>query len=300
MPFSSLDTSAPAARPAPALAPLLSAVLAAASFVCMDSTIKLMAPRYDAIQLSFFRFAGGSLFAVLLWSWRRTPMPARAAWRLHVIRSAFLLVSIIGYFQALTTLSLALTVTISYLSPIFVAVLAVPVLKEKPSPSIWFALAAGLAGVLMSVAPDIAGGFDGLSAQRLSGIVGATVAAIAFAAVQLLARRQAGRDAIFTIMLVQSLLPMLLLAGPAAWRWKPVATGDLGLIVLVGAFGTLGLLGITYAFTRLEASRVAPIDYTGFVWASLSGFVLFGEVPTPTTAGAAALIIGGCLMLLRR
>lgn len=300
MPFPSLDTRPQAAKSAPALAPLLSAVLAAASFVCMDSTIKLMAPRYGAIQLSFFRFAGGSLFAVLLWSWQRTSMPARSAWRLHFIRSAFLLLSIIGYFHALTNLSLALTVTISYLSPIFVAVLAVPLLKEKPSPSIWFALAAGLAGILISVAPDLAGGLDGLSRQRLSGIVGATVAAMSFAAVLLLARRQAGHDAIFTIMLVQSVLPMLLLAGPAAWHWKPVAAGDLRLIVLVGGFGTLGLLGVTYAFTRLEASRVAPIDYTGFVWASLSGLLLFGEVPTLTTAAAAALIIGGCLMLLRR
>jgi drug/metabolite transporter (DMT)-like permease len=300
MPFPSLDKAVDTAKPAPAWVPLLSAVFAAASFVCMDSTIKLMSPRYDAIQLSFFRFAGGSFFAVLLWSWRRTPMPARAGWRLHLIRSAFLLVSIVGYFHALTNLQLALTVTISYLTPIFVAVLSVPVLREKPSPSIWIALAAGIAGILISVAPDIANGLHGLSATRLSGIVGATIAAMSFAAVLLLARRQAGRDAVFTIMLVQSVLPMLLLAAPAAWHWRAVPASDIGLIVLVGAFGTLGLLGVTYAFTRLEASRVAPVDYTGFVWASLSGYLLFGEIPTVSTAASALLIIGGCLMLLRR
>ena len=67
--------------------PLLAGALAAASFVSMDAVIKLMTPRYDALQLSFFRFAGGSVFALLLWAWKRTPLPEHAAWRLHVVRS---------------------------------------------------------------------------------------------------------------------------------------------------------------------------------------------------------------------
>ena len=76
--------------------------------------------------------------------------------------------------------------------------------------------------------------------------------------------------------------------------------GDPALILLAGALGTLGLLGLTHAFTRLEASRVAPLEYSGFVWAALLGYLLFGEVPTLTTAASAALIVGGCLLLLRR
>ncbi len=124
--------------------PLLIVALAAASFVSMDSVIKLLAARYDTLQLSFFRFAGGSVFALPLWLWRRTPLPSRGNWRLHLLRSALLLCSLVGYFHALTRLPLALAVTISYLAPIFVAVLSVPLLKEKPSGAIWLALGAGL------------------------------------------------------------------------------------------------------------------------------------------------------------
>jgi drug/metabolite transporter (DMT)-like permease len=280
--------------------PLLSAALAAASFVCMDSVIKLMALRYDALQLSFFRFAGGSVFALALWAWKRSPLPARPAWPLHLVRSVFLLFSLVGYFHALTQLPLALTVTISYLAPIFVAVLAVPMLKERPSGSIWLALAAGIVGVSISVWPELAAGLDGIGAKRLLGMASAAAAALSFAAVMLLARRQAHSDSVWTILLVQSVLPLLLLAAPAAWAWKPVSAGDPLLILLAGGLGTLGLLCLTYAFTRLEASRVAPLEYSSFVWAALLGYLLFGEVPTLTTAASAALIIGGCLMLLRR
>jgi S-adenosylmethionine uptake transporter len=62
----------------------------------------------------------------------------------------------------------------------------------------------------------------------------------------------------------------------------------------------MGLMGVTFAFSHLEASRVAPLEYSSFVWAALLGYLLFDEIPTPTTAASAALIIGGCLMLLRR
>ena len=282
------------------LLPLLAGVLAAASFVSMDSVIKLMTPRYDALQLSFFRFAGGSVFALLLWAWKRSVLPEREAWRLHVVRSLFLLVSLVGYFHALTQLPLALAVTISYLAPIFVSVLAIPVLKERPSPSIWTALALGLAGVSISLWPELQAGLDGKSTARLLGMLSAAVAAVSFAFVMLFARKQSRSDSVWTILLIQSLLPLALLAAPAAWTWKPLLGSDLLLILLAGGLGTLGLLCLTYAFTRLEASRVAPLEYSSFVWAAGLGYLLFGEVPTLTTAVSAALIIGGCLLLLRR
>lgn len=280
--------------------PLLAAALAAACFVSMDSVIKLMSVRFDALQLGFFRFAGGSVFAVALWLWKRTPLPTADAWRLHVLRSTFLLCSLLGYFFALKHLPLALALTISYLAPIFVAALAIPVLQERPAGSIWLALAAGLIGVSISVVPELAHGSSAAGAQRLLGMAAAALAALAFAGVMLLARQQSRIDSVWTILLVQSVLPLLLLAGPAAWRWQPVRAGDLALGLLAGGLGTLGLLGLTYAFTRLEASRVAPLEYSGFVWATLLGYALFDEVPTLTTAASALLIVGGCLLLLRR
>jgi drug/metabolite transporter (DMT)-like permease len=93
---------------------------------------------------------------------------------------------------------------------------------------------------------------------------------------------------------------MLLIAGPAAWHWAPVSAVNAGWALFAGGLGTLGLLGMTYAFTHLEASRVASLDYSGFVWAAAFGYFLFDEVPSATTWVAAALIIGGCSMLLRR
>jgi S-adenosylmethionine uptake transporter len=266
----------------------------------MDAVIKLMATRYDAVQLTFFRFAGGSVFAVLLWAWRRTALPRRAAWGLHFIRCVFLLISLVGYFHALTLLPLAQAVAISYLAPIFVSVLAIAVLHERPASSIWLALVLGLSGVLISMLPELAATRSGPASARLLGMVSAAAAALSFACVMILARRQANSDSVWTILLVQSVLPALLLALPAFAGWKALHEGDLALIVFAGALGTVGLLSLTFAFTRLEASRIAPLEYTSFVWAAGLGYVLLDEVPTLTTALSAALIISACLLLLRK
>jgi S-adenosylmethionine uptake transporter len=275
---------------------VLAAALGAASFVAMDAVIKSIAPRYGAIQLTFFRFASGLVFALAIWAWFRSPMPARSQWGSHALRCMLLLLSLTSYFHALTLLPLAQAVAMSYTAPIFISLLAIFVLGERPSRWIWLALALGLAGAAVSFWPALRRVGD----SRLEGLAAAAFAALMFSGVMVIARHQAQRDSLWTILLVQNLLPTLLLAAPAAGVWRPVDAADVAAIVLVGALATSGLLAITYAFKHLEASRVAPIEYTGLLWAGVLGYALFGEVPQATTLASAALIVAGCLLLLRR
>ena len=203
----------PFGHPAGTALPLLAGMLAAASFVSMDATIKTMALRFDAIQLAFFRFASGSIFAIALWLWFWTPLPKARDWRLHGLRCALLLLSLVGYFHALSLLPLAQAVAISYLAPIFISLLAIPVLGERPSRWIWLALALGLAGVLVSSWPALQGPSRASEPHRLEGLLVGALSTVSFAGVMVLARKQAHRDSVWTILLVQNVLPALVLAG---------------------------------------------------------------------------------------
>ncbi len=280
--------------------PLLAAALATAAFVAMDATVKSMAAERNALQLAFLRFASGSVFAVLLWAWHRSPMPRRADWAGHALRCALLLTSLLCYFHALTLLPLAQAVAMGYLAPIAVALLAMVFLRERPSRWIWAALALGAAGVVVALWPELRRAGEAGSAERLQGLAAAALAAVAFAGVLVLARHQAQRDSLWTIVLLQNLLPLTVLALPATLAWVPLSPGDWPAVGLIGLFATVGLLALTWAFSHLEASRAAPMEYTSFVWAALLGYLLFGELPTVWTAGSALLIVAGCLLLLRR
>lgn len=290
----------PAALRPSATWPLLAAAGSAACFIGMDATVKLLAHRFDALQLTFLRFAAGSLFAVPLWLWFRPAMPSRASWPLHGLRCALLLLALVSYFHALTVLPLVQAVAVGYTAPIFISLLAIVVLREKPSRWIWLALAMGAAGVGVSLWPELSQTHLPGSAQRIQGLLAVAFSVLCYSGVVILARHQAQRDALWTILLVQNLLPTAVLAAPMAWRWQPMLGSDIGTVLLMGLLATLGLMGITWAFTRVEASRAAPVEYTGFVWATLLGWLLFGELPTAWTLATAALIVSGCLLLLRR
>ena len=160
-------------RPAAALA---AAALAAALFIGMDATVKTLAHRFDALQLTFLRFAAGSLFALPLWAWFRTPMPARASWRLHALRSGLLLLALLGWFHSLTLLPLVQAVAVGYTAPLFISLLAMLVLKERPSRWIWLALALGAGGAAVALWPEwVASGSPG-SSLRIAGIAAAGAA----------------------------------------------------------------------------------------------------------------------------
>lgn len=283
----------------PAL-PIAAAAGAAACFIGMDAGVKLLSARYDAWQLTFLRFASGSLYALPLWLWFRSAMPSRHSWPLHALRAALLLLALVCWFHALSLLDLVQAVAVGYTAPIFISLLAMVVLRERPSRWIWAALALGVVGVSVALWPELRASQAVGSRARLEGMLSAALSALAYSGVVVLARHQAQRDALWTIMLVQNLLPTALLALPMAWRWQALAPGDYGTVLLVGALATGGLLCITWAYQHIEASRAAPVEYTGFVWAAALGFLLFGEVPTAWSLASAALIVAGCLLLVRR
>ena len=76
---------------------------------------------------------------------------------------------------------------------------------------------------------------------------------------------------------------------------------DLAAYGLAGALGVGGHLLLTSAFARAPASRLAPLEYTALIWASLLGWAMFGEVPADhDLRRRAVLIVAGAIAVSRR
>lgn len=79
--------------------------------------------------------------------------------------------------------------------------------------------------------------------------------------------------------------------------------GDLGLILLmlmVGAFGSLGHYFLIAGHRRAPASLLAPFIYTQIAWAVILGYLVFDDVPNAWTLAGAALAVGSGLYILHR
>ena len=69
-------------------------------------------------------------------------------------------------------------------------------------------------------------------------------------------------------------------------------------MVGLGLVGGLGQYLLFEGFRHAPASALAPVEYTGLIWAGLYGYLIWADIPGPGTLAGAALIAAGSLSLV--
>jgi S-adenosylmethionine uptake transporter len=275
---------------------VLRAMLGIALLTVMDAVVKGQMQHHPFLLALFMRFAMGGLCALVVLALVRPALPTRDSLIGNMVRIPVVVLTAGSFFYSLSVLPLAEALTLSFLAPVFVALLGALLLKEKLDSRILQALGFGVAGMLVMVWPRLQGHVSG----DVLGVAAALFSAVAYAFNLVLLRRIALKEHPAVIVAFQTFGPALLLAVPAAFVLVPMSAGDLGAYLAAGALGVAGHLTLTSAFARAAASRLAPIEYTALIWASLLGYVFFGEVPLFTTYAGALLIVAGAIAVSRR
>lgn len=279
--------------------PVLQAFIGIALLSAMDALIKAAVAGLPVLQVALLRYVVGSVVILLLVAWERPGWPTREALAANGLRAVLVVVTATSFFYALGQLPLAETLILSFVSPAFTVLFAAILLRERVDARILLSLAAGFGGVALIVL----GGLGGTQAQKttsLLGVAAVLVAAIGYAATNVLLRARAQRDPVLVIVAIQNLAPAAMLAAPGLWVWRiPEGHGWL----LLGAIGILGVAGhvmLARAYAGAEAARLASLDYTALIWAVLFGLIAFGEVPGPFAWAGAVLIVGSAWLVARR
>lgn len=278
------------------LATVLRAVLGIALLTAMDAVVKGQMREHPFFMALFMRFAMGSLFALIFVAIARPSRPTRASVIGNTIRVPVVVLTASSFFYSLSLLPMAEALTLSFLAPVFVALLGGLLLKEKLGGRVYQALGFGLAGMLIMVWPRL----QGHVTNAELGVAAALFSAVAYAFNLVLLRRIAQKEHPAIIVLFQNGGPALCLAIPAALVFVPMNWADLATYALAGALAVGGHFMLVSAYARAEASRLAPLEYTALVWASLLGYLMFGEVPLFTTFAGALLIVAGAVAVSRR
>lgn len=274
----------------------LRAALGIALLTAMDAVIKAQMQQHPFLLALFMRFAAGAICAIIVVAILRPARPTQASLISNSVRIPLVIVTAGSFFYSISVLPLAEALTLSFLAPVFVALLGALILKERLDGRILQALGFGLAGMLVMVWPRLQGGVTGAEL----GVAAALVSAVSYAFNLILLRTIAMKEHPAIIVLFQNAGPALCLAWPAYYVFQPMSGGDLLTYLCGGALGVAGHFSLTSAFARAPASRLAPIEYTALVWASLLGWFVFGEVPLWTTYAGAVLIVAGAFAVSRR
>ncbi len=268
-------------------------LMAVAAFAGMDTSMKLLAAHYPPLQVSALRgFA--SLPFVLVWvmSTKGLASIRPVRWGLHLLRGVLAIAMIVGFVYGLARLPLSSTYAITFIAPLLVTALAVPLLGEKVGPRRWAAIGVGMFGVLVILRP----GGDVFSLAGLSVLLATFCWAASAITVRVLTRSDTTQS-----MVVWMLVLLGFGAAALAWSsWLPIRPADWATVLMLGAFGACGQVLLTEAFRLGEASKIAPLEYTALLWSLGIDLALWGVLPDAVTWLGAAIIVASGLYLIRR
>ena len=269
-------------------------LLAVGVFALMDAGLKLLAPHYPAAQVAALRGAA-SLPFVLAWVALTVGFRSllRVRWPLHLLRGVLAVLMMVGFVYTIARMPLSTAYTLFFVAPFLITALSVPILGERVGVRRWSAIFVGLVGVLVVLRPS----GDGLMSLAALAVLGAALCyAIGAITVRVLSRTDSTQSMVFW-MLSSMALGAGLIALPS---WVPVRSEHWLLIAGIGAAGALGQYAITEAFSRGEASVIAPFEYTALGWGVALDLALWGVLPDRITWLGAGIIVASGLYLMRR
>lgn len=272
-------------------------------FITMASLIKATSGHVPPGEAVFFR----SFFAIpviLIWlalrgdlrTGLRVRAPMNHFWRGFVGTAAMGL-----GFAALGLLPLPEVTALGYAAPLLVVVFAAMFLDEKVGVFRIGAVALGLAGVLIVLAPRLTA-LSGPTVQTMEAVgamlalTGAICAALAQIYVRKLVQTEETSAIVFFFSITAAGLSLLTIP----FGWVVPSGPEAGFLVLAGLLGGLGQILLTSSYRFADASVVAPFDYASILLALGIGYFVFGEVPTGAMlSGASLVILAGIVIILR-
>ncbi|WP_428513663.1 DMT family transporter [Roseovarius sp.] len=282
---------------------ILLKLVAVTLFIVMSALIKAASDTVPPGQAVFFR----SFFAIpviLAWLAIRGEMSIglRVKSRLGHFWRGFVGTTAMGLmFAGLGLLPLPEVTALGYAAPLLVVVFAAMFLDEKVGIFRLGAVALGLVGVLVVLAPRLTtlGGPTVETAQAVGAVLvllGAVCAALAQIYIRKLVQTEQTSAIVFYFSLTSTLLSLLTL--PFGWV-IPGATETVYL-VLAGLIGGLAQIFLTSAYRFADASVIAPFDYASMLFAIAIGYFIFDEVPTgQMLIGAALIVLAGIIIIVR-
>lgn len=268
-------------------------LLAGAAFASLDAMAKWLVRDFDVLLVVWARYVGQMAFVTPFVLHRGGPR----FWRthrpgLHLVRSTMLVAATVCFFAGLRHLPLAEGSAISFLTPMIVVLLSVPLLGEQPTRARWLAAVGGLAGVLILLRPGSA-----VLQPAAALFVGTAV----FNALYQLLTRKLQYESAYTTLFYSALVGAagLSLALPWAFELRAPTPHAAVLFALIGAFAGLGHYWLIGAYQRAPASLLTPFTYLQLVWVTLLGYVVFDQFPEAGSLAGILVIAASGLYLAR-
>ena len=237
------------------------------AFAAMNFVVNYL-DDYSAWQIAFFRAAGTLFITIPLIIRKRISIWGNER-RLLLTRAVVGTTSLLFYFLALKIMPLGTCVTFRYMSPIFAALFALWILREKIMHVQWLFFLTSMAGVVVIKGFNPSLSMQGMTLAIVSGALSGLVVVII--------RKIGDRDD--PVVIVNYFMMVCTIVGLVGSlnTWLQPAGIDWILLGLLGFLGFLGQYFMTIAAQMETTDIVAPMKYIEIPFTILIGMTFFGE-----------------------
>jgi len=220
-------------------------------------------------------------------------------WPWLIGRGVFGSASVYLMYFGMIKLGLGMGTILSYTYPVFAALLAPFIIREKLHPDVFAAVAMSFFGIWLVVNPGGAGGPAGgtsMSLYQLLALLGGVLSAVAVVAI----RKLQQTDSPYVIYLAQCVFGMLVIGYPTARSSFAFALPLWMALAGIGILATVAQLLMTSAYRDVPATEGSLLAFLVPVINSLLGVVVFGETMQPLTLAGALLVLVACAYVALR
>ena len=266
---------------------------AMACFIVNDALVKYASQTMPAAQLIFVRGVMASVLVLAVAQATGATRRIREIARGWVaVRAVVDAIATMLFLVSLFHLPLANATAINMASPLIITVLAAVFLGERLGASRWMAVGIGFLGVLLIIQPQ-AEGFNDYALVCLLSTVLLSVRDI------VTRRVHAGVPSIL-VTLSNTVAVTLLAGGLSLFEgWRAFTAFEMGLLAVVAVFLSTAYYLIVISTRRGDLSLIAPFRYTAILFATVAGFVIWGDTPNALAWCGIALVIASGIYVLR-
>ncbi|GGF64251.1 permease [Azorhizobium oxalatiphilum] len=257
-----------------------------------DALGKWLVATYSVPQVMCIRGAfAAAVLLPFLWRDRHSLRAISAHPGQHALRMLFVILDVGCFYLAVAHLPLATVMTYYLAGPIYVTALSPFLLGEQVGWRRWSAVAVGFMGVLIALKPAS----GGIGLPELAAFVGS----LSFGLLMIVTRKLRGASETLLIT-TQVVAPLVAGLCIAPFMWVAPSPVDFGLIGFLGIVSMVAGVCVNRALKLAPASTVVPYQYTFIIWATVFGYLFFGDRPEPNVLVGAAIIIGAGLFIFMR
>lgn len=254
-------------------------------FTIMNVFAKLLSENHSVIEIAFYRNLIACmpfLFMVFVLG-KRDILAIQSKPAAIGVRAVVGAISLITTFAAYSLMPMAETTVLLFTASLFIPVLGVIFLHEKVGPYRWAAVAIGFIGVVIMTSP--AGSVNGL------GVTVALIAALMHATLQIILRYLGKFERPETVAFYFLVIGTLVTALPLPFVAVIPTVAELPLLLGLGLSGAAAQWLLSVAFRNAPAAIVTVFNYSGIVWATFFGWLIWNDWPLPAVLAGAAVVI---------